>query len=409
MEKNKFLNNNFILLCFGTLTSKIGTIIYNLALSWWLINEMGTARYVGYITAASLISPALIGPFSGVITDRFNKKYIMVVTDIIAGSASIIIGILLHLNLLNIFHLVIVGFLIGSCYTLFRPASKSIIPEIVSKEYLVRSNSLLSNINEIAKVVGPAVGAMLLGISYISIKGIFIINGLTYFISALSEILIKYEYIKVDNKVNILDSFKQGAKYTYNNTLIRNTIILCSIVNFFYTSLSLLMPLYVIEVLKESSSFYSFTLTSEAAGGIIITLIVLALPDFKPSRKLMSFSLIMTGVFLASISLIPSKIIAIGGVFFVGVSLGLFNTVFTSYIQDKIDSNYMGRVFSILFMISTLFMPLGNIFFGFVGDYVLNKVFTFSGIAIILASFIYVYSTRIDNIEKEDSMSNGYL
>ncbi|SHK63747.1 MFS transporter [Paramaledivibacter caminithermalis] len=390
MEKHKGLwNKNFILLIIGSLVSRLGTVIYNFALAWWLLERTGTAKYTGYVMAASFIPAALIGPMSGVLVDRLNRKYVLVWTDIIAGITSTTVGMFLHFDILNLPLIVVAGFIIGCCYSLFRPASKSIISLVLDKEFLIKGNSIMTNIIETTRVVGPMIGAILLSVPFIGAKGIFIINGISYFISAFSEVFIEYQHQGfINNYSNFKENFFDGFRYTFQHVNIRNTIILCSITNFFLTALNLLMPLYVMKVLNKSSTFYSITLTFEAVGGIFITIIMLFLPKFKPKMNYMIYSLMFTGSALLVISIYPSELLALSSVFFIGVFLGIFNTLFSSYIQVSVQKEYMGRVFSILFMISTLVMPLANIFFGQIGNIVISSVFLYAGLGIFISSTV---------------------
>ncbi|WP_088363915.1 MFS transporter [Bacillus cereus] len=394
------LNYNIYLLIIGNFISQMGTIIYNIAISWWLIKLTGSAEYISYVLAASLIPAVFLGPISGALVDRINKKATLIWTDVISGCLTIGIGIMVYLNFFNIWLLIIFSFLLGVNITLFKPTARSIMPVIASKEELLKANSLLSSSSAMTKILGPFIGGVILAVPYLGVTGAFIINGFSFIISAICEMFIKYNHIKLESKsVSLLKDIKEGIQYTFSNPFIRDLLLVGFMVNIFLGSLYILLPLYINNFLHESSQLYSYLLTSEAIGGMLIGLI-LAKANLGASYKNLSWSIILIGVSLTLMSVFTDKLILLFAMCLVGFFQVALDTLFFSYIQINVDKEKLGRVFSIVFMLSTLALQISYVIFGFLGIYILEYAFMLLGVCIVLCStplLIQILKERKEN------------
>lgn len=342
-------NKNIALFVCGNFVSRIGNVIFDIVMTWWLISETSSARYVGFVLGASTFAVALISPLSGALSDRYNKKYIMIITDFISGILSILIGIMAFNNYINVYLLILINFLMGSCASLFKPAVKSILPKIAKKEYMVQVNSISNNLAELTKFIGPALASVLVGISIIGIPGMFIFNGITYIISAISEIFI--DYFEDDSKdmksEGVFKNIKEGFSYLSKQKIIFKVIAVSSIVNIFIASYNILLPLFINNDLKLDGDFYSYILMAEAAGGIVITILFTFWSSIKPNLEKLFYALAFSGLALSMISIFANRYLILVSVFLFGLFLSAFNTLFFSYVQIVVDEKYLGRVFQL--------------------------------------------------------------
>ncbi len=396
---NKCWNGNFLLIVLGNFVSRMGTIIFDIALSWWLVDVTGSARYIGYILAASLLPVAVLSPISGVFSDRWNKKYILIISDFLSGIFSICVSIMAFLNMMNIPLLILFSFLLGTCSSLFKPTIKSIIPRLVDKSSLIKANSIFATISHTTKMVGPLAGGALIALPSIGVPGTLAFNGLSFIFSAISEIFIKYKAKQSSSKKSkIISSLKQGFGYVNSNKIIKNLLIVASLSNIFLASLVILLPLYIKLILKEPVRFYSFTLAAGAIGGIIISILFIIAKNIKPTLKLITLTITLTGIMLSLASLSPIfKPLLLIFIFLIGLLSTAFNTLYYSYVQAIVDKDLQGRVFSIIYMIATISIPVSYLVFGFLGDYILKLVFFYSGIGIILCSLPLFFIKNLAN------------
>lgn len=191
MEGKVLTNRNFRLYLFGIATSTIGNIFYGFATSWYILSLTGSALQFSLFFIVGNVIRSLTLLFSGRFIDTHNKLNIMIYTDFIRGTAIALGALLMYVNPVSSFEVIalyLINIILSVCDAFFVPASNAIIPQIVEKDHLTQAWSLYSLVDNIDYMVSMA----LVGILYplIGVAGIFAIDAITYFISALSEKLI---------------------------------------------------------------------------------------------------------------------------------------------------------------------------------------------------------------------------
>lgn len=390
-------HKNSILIVGGNVVSQFGSVMFLLTMNWWVINTTNNIKLLGYITAASTIPLIFFNLFGGVIADRANKKKLLVLCDLLSGSLCIILGIFMADNYINIPLIITINALLSISMAVFSPTLRAIIPEIMDKEIITKTNSILTNLSETVKIIAPLVAAMLFASKSIGIKGIFIINGISFIMSAISESFIDYEKKEIEKK-GVLKEIKSGFNHIIENKVLFRLLLICAFVNFFIAGYNLALPYYVKNVIMKDN-YYSLALTIESIGGILGSLLVLK-QGKEASLHEISINLILCGAGLLC-TLIGHPISLLISAFLFGMFLTKFNISFFSYLQINVNKKYLGRVFSVVFFVAIILMPLGNLFFGFITEYFKEYVFAFIGI-FIMTCVLFIYGTKqeIINFEK---------
>lgn len=396
---NRYRENiNFLLLIIGKNTSKFGNIIYDVALVYWIVEKTNSAKMFGIITSVALLPEIILSFFSGVAVDKFNKKIILIITDIVSGIVCIICSFVVKSSIINLPALVVVSFFLGSCNALFSPAIKAILPEIVSKEKLIKYNGISTTISQITSVITPMIAGVFLSVLGLNISILLVLNGITFFVSAIFELFISYQSnaITIKNE-KYLESFINGLKYLKSSDIVLRLVIISAVVNFFITSYAILLPLCVNNNFSGMTALYGNALALQSLGGILAGLSI-----FIKFIKLNELKSIKLSLFLIGVSMIilyfHSQIIICISNFLFGFSLSRFNILFFTIVQKNVDEKYMGRVLSIIILIALSIMPIGNLIFATLGDYILEPIFIISGISIILATK-FVKMTSYNKIE----------
>ncbi|WP_327987414.1 MFS transporter [Geobacillus thermodenitrificans] len=370
--------------------SQLGSVIFTMALNWWIVDMTGSAKILGVVTAISLIPSVFINLFGGVVSDRFNKRNILILMDIIAGSMCILLGFFTDNNSVNIPLVIAVNIALSISFSLFSPTMRAIIPEIIDENRIKKINSYLTTSSEIIKVSGPIVGAWLLSLDFIGISMIFIINGVSFLISAFMEFFIKYSYIQSNKVKSYFEDFVDGFKYVKRDPLLIRLLVAVSLVNFFIAGYNIILPVLV-NFLYKDSSIYSLALSSEALGGIVGAFL-LSFSKGKAQLVHISRELILCGSVFLLLIFFSNLYVLYGVIFFFGFFLTRFNVLFFTYIQTNIDKTLLGRVFSFIFTIAIVFMPIGNTVFGFLGDYFYEGLLPIIGTGIVLSVILLFFS-----------------
>ncbi|WP_242292476.1 MFS transporter [Bacillus cereus group sp. BfR-BA-01441] len=401
------LTLNYVFLILGNSTSKLGTVIYQTILAWWLVEKTDSAKAFGYISFASLLPIVLFNFFSGVIVDKFNRKKLLIISDIVSGLTCISIAYIAFLDIINIPLLILASFLLGASSAIFGPASKAILPEIVNKDSVANCNSITSTIGQIIGIAAPMIAGFLLKDFSIGIAFIFLINGLTFLISALCESFLKYNFSKTKNKKDTYwSALKEGFHYTKKHKWLINLLIVSAIVNIFIAPYNVLLPLYLKRAYLDNIFLYSQSLTAEAIGGVLGGMMILFSKNKISNQKMLATNIFFCGLSAIFMQVFINKYILLISIFSFSLFLTRFNVLFFSLVQTTVEKNMLGRVFSIIIMISLSTMPISNLIFGYLGDYMLDYVYIMSGIGICFASMLSILNFNLKPKAYKNSLSD---
>lgn len=376
MINNKVKNRlNGRLLIFGRATSTLGNIIFDYANNVSIVMQFSNKPWLlAFYQGVETIVHVLFNLIGGVKADKGKKKKIIILTDVISGS--ICLFALWGTNSNHVaYTLIIANALLALVYAFNSPTYKAIVRIAVERERINAYNSISNGINEVIKIAGPLIGVTLVRV--IGVKGALVFDAATFFVSALSESLITItEDIEKNNifqsRATMVKNIKEGFVYLYYKKQILFLIILSALVNFFLAGYNLLIPYTDIMYIDRFPGFYSKVLFAEALGGLTGSLINTKLgKTIKDDINAQICSLGCIGgmlIFEPILMHTNNMIICLLPFWGFGISLTIFNIQFVTYVQIHVDEDYLGRVFSIIYTIAVLFMPLGSLFFSFVCD-----------------------------------------
>lgn len=199
-------NKNFIIIVIGQIISLFGNAIQRFSMSLYLLEFTGSTAAFANILAISTIPYILFAPIAGMLSDRVNKKKIMVYLDFFC---SILIGGYALILLNGRDHEVIVAivmFMLSICFTLYGPAVTASIPQIVEEDKLTSANGVINQVGSIVNFAGPILAGVMYGI--VGIKAIVIINAISFFASAIMELFLDIPDIVISEEVEINEKVK---------------------------------------------------------------------------------------------------------------------------------------------------------------------------------------------------------
>lgn len=362
---DKISKKNGILLCGGNWLSNIGNKIFDYANSILLLTmgEKAVKLMALYQGSETLIS-ILFNLFGGVMADGGGKKRLCIVTDIIA--ACICFSLVYFLNSPEIGLIVIIANSLLAVVGAFNsPIYKSIVRELICKERIMKFNSIMHAVNEAISLVAPILGLCM--VKYIGVRGALLLNGITFGISALFEVFLKvlpeYEIRKI-KRSKMLKEIINGFKYMINEKWIFLLVGMSACINFFLSAYNLSLPFTenMIEV-----GFYSKVLVAEAIGGMIGSIICSMFLKGNVSFRNMMIYLGLAGCGLIAIPkvalLFEEKYVILILFITFSIFMTIYNINFFTYVQNSVEKDYLGRIFSIINTVALIFVPLGAFVF----------------------------------------------
>ena len=183
MSTSIIKNRNFGLLWAGHLISHAGDAIYMIALPWLMLELTGSKSLTSYVAMAAYLPAVLFGLVAGVLIDRYNRKWIMIFSDILRSLLVAIVPLALIFDFITPMLIGTITFLLATFSTFFYPARDSLIPHIVSPEELPAANSAISISGQMSHLLGPLFAG--LGISVFGITHLFTADAISFLFSIM--------------------------------------------------------------------------------------------------------------------------------------------------------------------------------------------------------------------------------
>lgn len=379
--KNIIKNKNFLLLIIGKMVSLFGSEIQKYALSLYVLKVTGSATKFAFILSLAIIPRIIFGPFIGVFIDRFDKKKIIIYSDILSGIVigiySVLYSINSELSLNSVYTLVIILTFISM---IFQPTITAVLPIVVKKEQLSDAYVINDFAVNIGSFLAPVLAGALLGFSGLFV--VLVINCISFIFSAISESFIYIPQIK--NKFNSLsvhqfkEDFINGIKYLNGESSLKHITILSCIINFAFPVISSLGIAFISKgVLKVSDVQYGIIESCLAVAVSLSPLVAKVYLDKMSTGEVIVrsiFYIILLTFLLALITtdfyihIFKDNMIPYISLIIISIFINLFASVVgmaTSIrFQKMIQPEYMGRATTVMSTGSMIFMPIGYVLFG---------------------------------------------
>lgn len=372
---------NAVLLILGNVITRYGNMLLTYGLNLWIIEVSGNTKTLGIISSIGILPVILITIFGGIISDSFNKKYIVVLCDLVSGLTCFIMAIIINVDYIDVKSIVIFKIIINTIQSLFNPSIKALPAYAIYRKNRKTFNSISNIFAQMIQVLGPLITSFVIIKLKLNIKQILLIDSFTFICSAISEtfILIEEQSKECNKKLNMLDRLKEGFLYLSKEKYLINVVFLASLSNIFIAGYNLYLPFYANYL--EDERLYGYMLSIEAIGGILGAL-TLSLKKSRLGEIKISLNLFWSGVFFIPLLLVRNRYATCLAIFSFGLFLTRFNILFFTYLQNNIDKKFLGRVLSITTVAAIALMPIGQAFFGFIIDWI--NVFTLPLIGVFI-------------------------
>jgi MFS family permease len=382
---------NYRLFFAGQSISLVGTWIQRIAVPWLVYRLTGSVLLLGVVSFASQIPTFLFTPFAGVISDKWNRHRILIVTQILAMLQSLVLTILFFSERMQIWHIILLSVLLGCVNAFDMPTRQSFLVDLIEKkEDLGNAIALNSSMVNAARLVGPSIaGIIIAGLN----EGIcFLINTISYFfvIISLAMMIVPSSKIK-SKKIGVLEGLKGGISYTFGFAPIRSIIMLLSLISLTGMSYAVLMPVFAKEILNGDSHTFGFLMGASGSGALIGAIYMAFRKSVLGLDKIIPLSAALFGggliVFSLSRNFILSSIIMLLTGFAMIMQLTSSNTI----LQTIVDDDKRGRVMSFYTMAFVGTAPFGSLLAGGLANKIgAPDALIIGGISCIIGAAIFI-------------------
>lgn len=363
---------NIVLFLSSQAISLFGSSLVQYAMMWYITLSTESGVMMTIYIICGFIPTFILSPVAGVWADRYNRKILIVLSDGLIALATLILAILFLMGFDDIWLLFLMAAIRAFGTGIQTPAVGAILPQIVPKNKLTKVNGINGSIQAIIMFVSPLVSAALLGMATMEI--IFFIDVVTATI-AIGTLLIflkipLHEKAKDKQTTSYLSDFKLGLQYVNSHDFLKKFFLFFALFMVLMAPASFLTPLQVArsfgdDVWRLTSIEIVFSIGMMAGGAIIA-----AWGGFSNKVKTMGFATVIMGVCTFALGSVPNFWVYLFFMGVFGVAMPILNTPATVLLQEKIEEDYLGRVFGVMGMISTSMMPIGMLIFGPLADMV---------------------------------------
>ena len=404
------MNNNwkrtFAIIWSGQFFSILTSSLVNFAIIIWLSLQTGSAEMLAWAAIAAMLPQSIIGPFTGALIDRGNRKLVMMLADTFIALCTLLLAILFWLDVAELWHIFALLALrsVGSAFHM--PAMQASVPLLAPTDQLTRIAGINQIIASVSQIAGPALGAMLITIWDIEYVLIFDVAGALLAVTSLFFVHIPNPEKQNELERDILKEMKEGAMVVLRNRGLSFVFLYSTLVVFFIVPISVLFPLMTLDYFN-GTEFQAGIIEAIWSVGALVGGAIMGVKVYKVNRVgLINWMHLLLGVaFLLSGLLSPT-----GFVWFAvltglsGITGAVYNSAFTGLIQTKIESTALGRVFSMYYTIALIPAMLGLIGIGFIADTIgLNNSFIISGIIIMIIGIVAFNTKSAMKLDKTHS------
>ena len=358
----------------------------------WLVYKLtGSAVSLGLVGFSGQIPVFLFSSIGGAVADRTNRHRILVATQTASMLLAFVLAALTLTHQVQVGHIYLLAALLGLVNAFDVPARQAFVVEMVGKEDLVNAIALNSSVFNSARIIGPAIGGVL--VAAIGEGWCFLANALSYLAVILGLLLMKMERRKeVFRSGSALSSIVEGFGYVWKTGPIRALLVLLGLVSLLGLPYLVLMPIFAAQILHGGAKGLGTLMGASGVGSLIAALILAARRGVRGLGRVVAFSTAGFGVCLILFSwsrsfwLSAALLVPVG--FFMITEMAASNTLIQTLVSDKLR----GRVMAVYSMMLLGMAPFGALVAGTLAHHLgAPTTVTLGGSVCILAGAVFAW------------------
>jgi MFS family permease len=373
MAGRALAHRNFRLFFLSQLVSVTGTWMQTLAQGWLLGTLVGwdkAAVYIGLLGVVQFLPVLTLSLFGGIVADIWPKRMTIVGTQTAAGLLALILGGLAYFHMVAVWHVFVLAFALGLVNAVEMPTRQAFVMDMVGAEDVSNAIALNAAVFNGARIVGPAVAGVMIGLLGTSLC--FILNGLSYGAGILGLLLMRESELLAVDRISMPRSVQavrgnlaEGLRYVWRTPALLLVVCVVAFFSVFGMNLSVILPIMAANVLNIGPGGYGLLVASMGAGALVSSLAVAVM--MRPRYRVLIGGGVLLGaseLLLASTTSVP---LALTAVFLVGVGFVASAASAQSLLQLGVPGALRGRVMSVYTTFSVGSTPIGNGLTGLMG------------------------------------------
>lgn len=384
---------NITLFLASQTVSLFGSSLVQYAIMWYITLTTQSGIMMTIAIISGFLPTFFLSPFAGVWADRYNRKALIMLSDSFIAISTLVLAVLFLMGYEMLWLLFVISAIRALGTAVQMPAIGAFLPQLVPEDKLTRVNGINSSIQSFVFLVSPMLSAALL--TFATIEAIFFIDVITAAIAVM--ILLLFLHVPLHAKalekqpVSYFSDLGQGFTYIKNHAFIKHFFTFTAVFMVLVAPAAFLTPLQVTrsfgnDVWRLSAVEISFSLGMMAGG-----MLVASWGGFKNKVHTMTLSCLVFSACTFALGVVPNFWVYLVFIAIAGISIPIFNVPSMVLLQEKVEGDYLGRVFGVLSMISSIMMPMGMLLFGPLADIIkIEWLLIGTGILLFVQGFFLI-------------------
>ncbi len=358
---------DFRLFWTGLIVSVMGTWMQMAAQAWLVYELTDSPLALGIVGACGTLPVLLFSLPAGVVADRVSKRNILLVTQSLAMAQAFALAALTFTGGVRVWHVMALAGFLGAVNALDMPTRHAMVIELASREDLLNAVSLNSSAFNTGRIVGPAAAGVL--IAAVGTAVCFLINGITFSAVIIALAFISPRPPAQTEQAPVIPQIREGLSWATRQPLVRTVLAMIAVTSVFGMSYRTLLPVFARDVFNTGAEGYGFLMSSYALGTLAAAALLTAVGHRWRLGRTVTAGSFLFPVALVSVALSPRYAFAVVGLFVTGMGMMLFSAVANTMLQKASPDELRGRVMSMRTLLFAGMMPLGNLQFGAMGEW----------------------------------------
>jgi MFS transporter, DHA3 family, macrolide efflux protein len=407
LKKPKPWAPRFFTIWTGQAFSLFGSQLVSFAVIWWLTQTTGSATILATASLVGLLPQVILGPFTGTLVDRWNRRFTMIVADSLIALATIVLAILFALGNVQIWQVYALLFIRSVCGGFHWPAMQASTTLMVPKEHLTRIQGLNQMLQGGMSIVSAPLGALFLAI--LPMQGILAIDVFTAMLAVVPLLFFQVPQPERNDlqpealgKSSFWQDFRAGLSYVWGWPGLMLIGVMATVINFLLTPAFSLLPILITKHFNgqaiQLATLESFFGIGIIAGGLVLS----AWGGFKRRVVTSLVGLVAMGIGCLVMGLLPPSayIFAVAVALFLGFVNPIVNGPLFAAVQAAVAPEMQGRVFTLIGTMAAAMSPIGLIIAGPIADNLgVQTWFLIGGVVTLLMGFTSLFIPAIMHFE----------
>ncbi len=375
------------------------------AVYWLIYAKTHSPFMLGVAVFAAQFPSFLFSPLGGVVSDRYNRYRVMLITQTASLIQAVLLTVLVLFFQYTVWEILSLSILLGIINAFDVPARQSMVNEMIdNKDDLPNAIALNSSMVNLARLIGPAISGIVL--EKLGAGTCFLINAFSFTAVIISLLLMNLpKFIPQQHSKKIIHEFKEGLKYLRQTPSIGFIILMLACVSLLVLPFITLLPIYAKVIFKGNAATFGYLNSAIGLGAVSGAFFLASIKTGTDLKKILFINLLIFGGGLILFSHMNNLPIALFFAMIAGFGMMSQTTVSNTIIQTSVSKEMRGRVISYYAMAFFGMQPIGGLLIGTVSHYA-GAPYTIlaEGIAAICIAFIFLPFLRKDILKEKDKI-----